>query len=102
MVVSVKGKDGKTRDYSAGVGDRETGEEPPKNAHVRVGSNTKTFTAVAVLQPVGEGKVKLDEPIDTYLPGAIVKKTDDMEAMTEEFMKKHETVMNVVETAICE
>ncbi|WP_026403623.1 serine hydrolase domain-containing protein [Actinomadura rifamycini] len=71
VVVSVKGEDGKTRDYSAGVGDREKGEEPPKNAHVRIGSNTKTFTAVAVLQLVGEGKVKLDEPVDAYLPGVV-------------------------------
>ncbi|OLT38163.1 hypothetical protein BJF79_05355 [Actinomadura sp. CNU-125] len=71
VLVSVKGKDGETRDYSAGLGDREKGEEPPKNAFVRVGSNTKTFTAVAVLQLVGEGKMKLDEPIDTYLPGVV-------------------------------
>ncbi|MFH8519938.1 serine hydrolase domain-containing protein [Streptomyces gelaticus] len=71
VLVSVKGKDGKTRDYTAGVGNRETGAAPPKNGHVRIGSNTKTFVAATVLQLVGEGTVKLDEPIDTYLPGVV-------------------------------
>ncbi|MFE9105135.1 serine hydrolase domain-containing protein [Actinomadura geliboluensis] len=69
VLVSVKGADGKVRDYSAGAGDRETGDAPPKNGYVRVGSNTKSFVAATVLQLIGEGKAKLDEPIDTYLPG---------------------------------
>ncbi|MEU3221488.1 serine hydrolase domain-containing protein [Streptomyces sp. NPDC006971] len=71
VLVSVKGKDGRTRDYTAGIGNRETGAPPPKNGHVRIGSNTKTFVAATVLQLVGEGTVKLDEPIDTYLPGVV-------------------------------
>ncbi|MEW2352368.1 serine hydrolase domain-containing protein [Spirillospora sp. NPDC029432] len=71
VLVSVTGKDGKTRDYSAGVGDRETGEAPPKNGYVRIASNTKSFVAATVLQLVGEGKVRLDAPIDTYLPGVV-------------------------------
>src|SRR5688572_31656358 len=29
------------------------------------------FTAVVVLQLVGEGKVRLDEPVETYLPGVV-------------------------------
>ena len=34
----------------------------------RIGSVTKPFTAVLVLQQVDKGKIKLDEPISTYLP----------------------------------
>lgn len=71
VLVSVKGKDGKTRDYTAGIGNRETGDAPPKNGYLRIGSNTKTFVAATVLQLVGEGKMKLDEPIGTYLPGVV-------------------------------
>ncbi|TDC98426.1 serine hydrolase domain-containing protein [Actinomadura sp. 7K507] len=71
VMVSVKGEDGETRDYSAGVGNRETGEAPPKNGYMRIASNTKTFVAATVLQLVGEGKLKLDAPIDTYLPGVV-------------------------------
>ncbi|MEZ5136044.1 MAG: serine hydrolase domain-containing protein [Acidimicrobiales bacterium] len=37
--------------------------------HVRIGSNTKTFTGTAVLQLVGEGKVALDDPISDYVDG---------------------------------
>ncbi|WP_043637717.1 serine hydrolase domain-containing protein, partial [Nonomuraea candida] len=36
--------------------------------HVRIGSNTKTFTATVVLQLVAEGRVALDAPVDDYLP----------------------------------
>jgi CubicO group peptidase (beta-lactamase class C family) len=34
----------------------------------RIGSVTKPFTAILVLQQVDKGKIKLDEPIATYLP----------------------------------
>ncbi len=34
----------------------------------RIGSVTKQFTAALILQLVEEGKVKLDQPITTYLP----------------------------------
>ncbi|WP_031171740.1 serine hydrolase domain-containing protein [Streptosporangium roseum] len=53
---------------SAGV--RELGESatPPTNGHVRIGSNTKTFTATVVLQLVTEGKIGLDAPVADYLP----------------------------------
>ncbi|MFF0885507.1 serine hydrolase domain-containing protein [Streptomyces sp. NPDC003456] len=43
----------------------------PRDGYVRAGSNTKTFTAVVVLQLVAEGKVRLDEPVETYLPGVV-------------------------------
>ncbi|MEU8241115.1 serine hydrolase domain-containing protein [Actinoplanes missouriensis] len=56
------------RRYTAGVGDLRTRTPVPANGQVRIGSNTKTFTAVVVLQLVGEDKVRLDEPVETYLP----------------------------------
>jgi len=36
--------------------------------HVRVGSNTKTWTATAILQLVQEGKIALDDPVSKYRP----------------------------------
>ncbi|WP_327725059.1 serine hydrolase domain-containing protein [Streptomyces europaeiscabiei] len=53
---------------SAGV--RKLGEtaKPPWNGHVRIGSNTKTFTATLVLQLVAEGTIQLDAPAADYLP----------------------------------
>jgi D-alanyl-D-alanine carboxypeptidase len=37
--------------------------------HVRVGSNTKTFTGTAILQLVQEGKLSLDDPVAQYIDG---------------------------------
>ncbi|MGG2465865.1 serine hydrolase domain-containing protein [Streptomyces sp. RGM 3693] len=53
---------------SAGV--RKLGEtaKPPTNGYVRIGSNTKTFTATVVLQLVAEGAIGLDVPAVDYLP----------------------------------
>ncbi|TMR09717.1 beta-lactamase family protein [Nonomuraea zeae] len=70
-LASVRGRDGRTSDYAAGVADVATKEKAPADGYVRIGSNTKSFTAVTVLQLVGEGKVKLDEPVETYLPGLL-------------------------------
>ncbi|WP_405615540.1 serine hydrolase domain-containing protein [Streptomyces sp. NBC_00076] len=54
---------------SAGV--RKLGEtaKPPTNGHVRIGSNTKTFTATAVLRLVAEDTIGLDDPVADHLPG---------------------------------
>src|ERR1700760_3858612 len=38
------------------------------NTIYRIGSITKTFTAVLLMQLVEEGKVKLDDPVEKYLP----------------------------------
>ncbi|MFI9552924.1 serine hydrolase domain-containing protein [Nonomuraea endophytica] len=71
VVAAVRGRDGRVRDYTAGVGDLETREKVPVNGQVRIGSHTKTFTAVVVLQLAGEGKIDLDAPIEKYLPGLV-------------------------------
>ncbi|MFE2285353.1 serine hydrolase domain-containing protein [Streptomyces sp. NPDC059443] len=71
VLASVQGRDGRTRTYTAGVGDLTTGSKVPKDGQVRIGSNTKAFTAVVVLQLVGEGKIGLDAFVDTYLPGLV-------------------------------
>ncbi|AGL16029.1 serine hydrolase [Actinoplanes sp. N902-109] len=70
-LLAVRGGDGRTRRYTAGVADLVTNRPVPVDGRVRIGSNTKPFVAVAVLQLVGEGKVDLEAPIDTYLPGLI-------------------------------
>ncbi|GIH21613.1 serine hydrolase domain-containing protein [Rugosimonospora africana] len=53
---------------SAGAAELGGTAKPPINGHVRIGSNTKTFTATLVLQLVAEGKVGLDTPAADYLP----------------------------------
>ncbi|MFJ4187364.1 serine hydrolase domain-containing protein [Kitasatospora sp. NPDC089509] len=70
-LASVQDGRGRTRGYTAGVGDVATRAGVPRDGQVRIGSNTKTFTAVVALQLVGEGRVALDEPVETYLPGIV-------------------------------
>lgn len=70
-LASVQGREGRHRTYTAGVGDVATGSKVPRDGRVRIGSNTKAFTAVVVLQLVGEGKIGLDTSVDTYLPGLV-------------------------------
>ncbi|MYR57745.1 serine hydrolase [Streptomyces sp. SID625] len=70
-LATVKGRDGRSRTYTAGVGDLATGAKVPVDGQIRAGSNTKAFTAVVVLQLVAEGKVDLDASVDTYLPGLL-------------------------------
>ncbi|MEU7935831.1 serine hydrolase domain-containing protein [Microbispora bryophytorum] len=57
-------------EWTGSAGLRELGriEEPPIDGHVRIGSNTKTFTATVVLQLVAEGRIGLDTAVDDYLP----------------------------------
>nr|WP_311132549.1 serine hydrolase domain-containing protein [Nonomuraea gerenzanensis] len=57
-------------EWTAGAGLAELGgtAEPPVDGHVRIGSNTKTFTATVVLQLVAEGRIGLDNPVAGYLP----------------------------------
>jgi D-alanyl-D-alanine carboxypeptidase len=70
-LAAVRDRHGRTHDYTAGVGDLRTGAKVPTNGGVRIGSASKMFTSVVVLQLVGEGKVKLDASIETYLPGLV-------------------------------
>ncbi|MYS83965.1 serine hydrolase [Streptomyces sp. SID5474] len=70
-LASVSDRAGHTRTYTAGVGDLATGTKVPRDGQVRIGSNTKAFTAVVVLQLVGEGRIGLDDKVDTHLPGLV-------------------------------
>ncbi|EHM25260.1 MULTISPECIES: serine hydrolase domain-containing protein [Streptomyces] len=70
-LASVKGPGGRDRTYTAGTGDLATGAPVPVDGQVRIGSNTKTFVAVVVLQLVAERRVSLDAFVDTYLPGLV-------------------------------
>lgn len=88
-LASVRGRDGGIRHHTAGVADLRTKAEVPVDGYVRIGSNTKTYTAVLVLQLVEEGKVKLDEPVETYLPGLIRGNGNDGRRITVRQVLQH-------------
>lgn len=53
---------------SAGIRSVKTNEALLPDDQLRVGSNSKPYIAVVVMQLVEEGKVELDKPLTTYLP----------------------------------
>jgi len=56
--------------YSRGFGfrDVERGLEATPNTIYGIGSVTKSFTALAIMQLVEEGKLNLEDPLEKYLP----------------------------------
>jgi D-alanyl-D-alanine carboxypeptidase len=57
-------------DWTATFGTRALGSADPVTLadHVRIGSNTKTWTGTVILQLVQEGKLTLDDPVSKYRP----------------------------------
>jgi D-alanyl-D-alanine carboxypeptidase len=70
-IATVRDADGQTRTYTAGTGDLRTGEPVPRDSRVRIASNTKMFTATVVMQLVAAHRVRLDVPVERYLPGIV-------------------------------
>ncbi|MDJ0344442.1 serine hydrolase domain-containing protein [Streptomyces sp. H10-C2] len=54
---------------SSGVANTVTHAPMTPGLNMRIGSETKTFTATAVLELVDDGLVKLDDPISAYIDG---------------------------------
>lgn len=52
-----------------GVQDPDSGEPMTPDLYMRIGSNTKSFTTTAILQLVDQGRLGLDDPVSTYVPG---------------------------------
>ncbi|MGW1724079.1 serine hydrolase domain-containing protein [Streptomyces sp. NPDC002306] len=53
---------------TVGVADRATGRALTDTDRFRVGSITKTFSAVVLLQLADEGRLRLDSPVNSHLP----------------------------------
>ncbi|WPO70501.1 serine hydrolase domain-containing protein [Streptomyces sp. KN37] len=64
------GPDG-VRTRAAGVRDRVSGAAMDTTARFRIGSVSKTFSSVVLLQLVDEGRLELDAPVNRYLPGLL-------------------------------
>jgi CubicO group peptidase (beta-lactamase class C family) len=64
--------DGEITDFAIGVKNVSTEELATTDTIYQCGSMTKTWTALAFMQLADEGKVGLDEPVRTYLPGFTV------------------------------
>jgi len=56
---------------SSGVSDIRTGAPVRRDGYVRIGSITKVYTAVMLLQLAQEHRIDLDRPVQRYLPGVL-------------------------------
>ncbi|MEU5090565.1 serine hydrolase domain-containing protein [Streptomyces sp. NPDC021356] len=56
---------------TSGVGNLRSHQGVPSDAHIRIGSISKVFTATIVLQLAAEHRIELDEPVQRYLPGVL-------------------------------
>ncbi|MGV9677778.1 serine hydrolase domain-containing protein [Nocardia sp. NPDC003482] len=81
----------RTATLAAGSADTATGTPMPADRpqYVRVGSITKSFTAVLTLQLAAENALALDDPIDTYLPGLLRGDGVDGRAITVRQLLQH-------------
>ena len=64
-------RDGKAWFYGYGETMKGNGIIPNAGTLFEIGSITKTFTATMLAIAVGEGKLKLDDPVNKYLPDSI-------------------------------
>jgi CubicO group peptidase (beta-lactamase class C family) len=60
---------GRVTELATGVADVPTRRPATVDTAYQIGSITKTWTALAFLQLVGEGRVGLDDPVRAHLPG---------------------------------
>jgi D-alanyl-D-alanine carboxypeptidase len=56
---------------TAGVSDLRTGAPVRPGGNFRIGSTTKVYTAVMVLQLAQEHRIDLNQPVQRYLPGLL-------------------------------
>jgi D-alanyl-D-alanine carboxypeptidase len=74
---------------SAGVADTRTGRERQEHERFRIGSAAKAFTATVVLLLEAEGRLSLDDTVDTWLPGLVRGNGNDGNAITIRHLLNH-------------
>jgi CubicO group peptidase (beta-lactamase class C family) len=81
--------DGEIAELAVGIENVETQEPATPGTVYQCGSMTKTWTALAFMQLVDEGKVDLDEPVRTYLPGFTVADPETSATVTPRHLLNH-------------
>ncbi|MEU1522733.1 serine hydrolase domain-containing protein [Nocardia rhamnosiphila] len=81
--------DGEITELAVGVKNVETREPAMPETVYQCGSMTKTWTALAFMQLVDEGRADLDEPVRTYLPGFAVADPETSAEVTPRHLLNH-------------
>ncbi|MGK5529641.1 serine hydrolase domain-containing protein [Streptomyces sp. URMC 129] len=82
MVAQTEDADGNRLRARAGTAALDGDRPVPYDAYYRVGSDTKTFTAVVALQLVAEGTLRLDDTVERWLPGLVSGNGNDGRRIT--------------------
>ncbi|MFF9451230.1 serine hydrolase, partial [Streptomyces althioticus] len=77
LTVLARDAAGRETQARSGTASLKDGGRVPFDAYYRIGSDTKTFTAVATLQLVGEGALSLDDTVEQWLPGVVAGNGND-------------------------
>tara|TARA_R100001377_G_scaffold74382_1_gene50639 strand:+ start:611 stop:2719 length:2109 start_codon:yes stop_codon:yes gene_type:complete len=67
--LSIELPNGEIWHTAAGVADTRTGEAMTPLHQFRIGSATKSFTGMLIMQLVDEGKLRLDQKLEEFFPG---------------------------------
>lgn len=81
--------DGEVTEFAVGVKNVETGEPATPGTIYQCGSMTKTWTALAFMQLVDEGKAGLDDPVREHLPGFAVADPEVSARLTPRHLLNH-------------
>ncbi|MBE1485741.1 serine hydrolase domain-containing protein [Plantactinospora soyae] len=73
----------------SGVADLDTRRPVPRDPYLRIGSTTKTYVAVVVLQLVAEGRLSLSDPVERWLPGVVAGNGNDGRTVTVRQLLQH-------------
>ncbi len=88
IVVGLMDENG-TNYYSYGVKSLETGEPVDENSIFEIGSISKTFTGILLANMVLNDKMKLDDPLQKYLPEGVTAPTKNGKEITLVHMANH-------------
>lgn len=69
VALSIELPNGEIWHTAAGVADTQTGEALTPQHKFRIGSATKSFTGMLIMQLVDEGKLSLDQKLSEFFPG---------------------------------
>ncbi len=87
--VVVTYENGKVTPYHTGIAQKGSDAAVDANALFEIGSITKAFTGVLLADMVTKGEVKLDDPVQKYLPKSVTMPTSDGKQITLQDLANH-------------
>ena len=82
-------KDGETQVISYGETEKGSGKAPDGDTIYEIGSVSKAFTGVLLADLVERGRVKLDDPMQKYLPKTAKTQLKNLSSITLEHLATH-------------